>query len=139
MLSGAELTRRAMQELNVETPTELARSLGLGYSGPRSVRRWLSGQNDPDYDTTWLLLAAAGLLRTQPAARGRAGRKADRQADGPPESLEAAVAALAKGLEFQTHQLQMHLERLQASFQELLERSTSETTPQTAPRQHKSA
>jgi hypothetical protein len=62
-MSAAELVRAAMTATGSSSPTELARAIGLqGYSSPRNIKRWLDGENDPDFHATLQLLEAAGML-----------------------------------------------------------------------------
>ncbi len=53
-----------MERLDCETPADLARKLGLtAYESPKRVKRWLDGENEPDYKATMAILEALGLLR----------------------------------------------------------------------------
>lgn len=61
-LPAPEFVRRVMQALNCEGPTDLVRILDLGPHGYPRVHRWLSGQNEPDYEATMLMLEKAGWL-----------------------------------------------------------------------------
>lgn len=55
-----------MKGVGVESPTDLARAIGLtDYSAPRNITRWLDGENAPGYEATILLLRAAGYLRDE--------------------------------------------------------------------------
>lgn len=50
--------------LGVSTPTELAKAIKLeGYNSPQRVRRWMEGNNAPDYEGTMLMLEATGWLK----------------------------------------------------------------------------
>jgi len=64
-----DLVRAAMAATGTETATDLARTLRMtSYSAPRNIKRWLDGVAQPDFEATLLLLDAAGLLASTPAA-----------------------------------------------------------------------
>lgn len=80
-MTGQELTALAWRAVgSPEKPVEFARALGLeGDSRAQRVKRWRSGENEPDYEGTIKMLAAAGLLReeadlTAPPPANRLGR-----------------------------------------------------------------
>lgn len=55
-----------MEASGATTPTELARAIGMtGYSAPQRAKRWIDGSNEPDFEGTVLLLAAAGMLNIE--------------------------------------------------------------------------
>jgi len=63
IIAADELVRLAMKKLDCETPGELARKLGLSpYDSPKRVRRWLDGENEPDYEATMTILNRMGAL-----------------------------------------------------------------------------
>lgn len=53
-----------------KTPTQFAQRLDLGQWGAQKVKRWLEGENEPEYEATIALLELAGWLNVgggQPA------------------------------------------------------------------------
>jgi len=63
IIEADDLVRLAMDRLECETPGELARELGLEpYDSPKRVRRWLDGENEPDYKATMTILDRIGAL-----------------------------------------------------------------------------
>lgn len=63
IIAADELVRLAMKKLGCETPGELARKLDLRpYDSPKRVRRWLDGENEPDYEATMTILYRIGAL-----------------------------------------------------------------------------
>ena len=64
VIPAADLVRLAMERLGCATPGELARELGLEpYDSPKRVRRWLDGENEPDYKATMTILERIGALK----------------------------------------------------------------------------
>lgn len=64
IIAAADLVRLAMERLECDTPGELARKLDLKpYDSPKRVRRWLDGENEPDYEATMTILERMGALR----------------------------------------------------------------------------
>jgi hypothetical protein len=55
-LPAQELVRLAMYRLDAKGNSDLARMLGLGVHGDQRVRRWLDGENEPEYKATMKLL-----------------------------------------------------------------------------------
>lgn len=63
IIAASDLVRLAMDRLDCETPGELARKLDLTpYDSPKRVRRWLDGENEPDYEATMTILDRIGAL-----------------------------------------------------------------------------
>jgi DNA-binding transcriptional ArsR family regulator len=58
-----------MDAVGAKTATEFARALGLDLNSPRTVRRWLDGHNEPDYQNTMKILRAAGMLKSADGPR----------------------------------------------------------------------
>lgn len=57
-------TRRGIDPDSKSAPAALARELGYTtYNAPGKVKRWLKGENEPDYSGTMDLLALAGMLK----------------------------------------------------------------------------
>lgn len=85
-MEASQLVRLVMERMKVETAGQVAAGLGLrGYGAPKKVSRWLSGENEPDYEATLLLLRAAGLLREKPTKLTAVSQRPD---------LEEAVVAV---------------------------------------------
>jgi hypothetical protein len=61
-VSAQELVELAMVRTGAVGYTDLARKLGLGVHGDQRVRRWLEGENEPDYVATMALLGVIGAL-----------------------------------------------------------------------------
>jgi hypothetical protein len=93
-IEAPELVRAAMTATGTATPTQLARALRMpSYSAPRNISRWLESVSKPDYDSTLLLLQAAGYL-TIPAARPAAAEAAgEARAEAAAAERRAARAA----------------------------------------------
>lgn len=86
-----------MRELDCEKPSDFARKLGFtSYASPRKIRRWLSGENEPDYASTLLLLSAVGMLRDEPAGKDEAARQPGLQELREDDRLEALRGAVAE-------------------------------------------
>lgn len=70
-MTSIELVRMAAKCRGIDpnsksAPAALARELGYAaYNAPQKVKRWLKGENEPDYSATLELLELAGLLRTE--------------------------------------------------------------------------
>jgi hypothetical protein len=89
---ASDFVAQVMAALGADGPTDLSRKLGLGESGPRRIKRWLEGVNEPDYEATMLMLERAGWLTSTPgAAAGPGGSTPD-----PLRALAEAVADLAR-------------------------------------------
>ena len=59
-----EIIDLAMRRTRAENARQLADALGMtDIDRARRVRRWLTGENQPSFRYTILLLEAAGLLR----------------------------------------------------------------------------
>lgn len=86
-----DLVRFVMQKTGLEKPSEIAKMLGLtSYSSPQRVTRWIAGENEPDFDATLALLAAAGWLNEEAL---RAGLQAQRAEDAKASAQEAEESA----------------------------------------------
>jgi len=65
VIAAQNLVRLAMTklELGEKDAAKLATRLGFtAYSSPQRVRRWLSGENEPDYEATLQLLDIVGAI-----------------------------------------------------------------------------
>lgn len=66
VIEADELVKLAMERIGSERPSDLARALRLeGYTSPRRVKRWLLGENEPDYSATLGLLGLVGALNEE--------------------------------------------------------------------------
>lgn len=100
------------RELNASTPTDLARAIKLpGYNAPQRVRRWMEGDNAPDYEGVMLMLEATGWFRLGAAVAGAT----------PDQAQALETAAVAAALE-ELAELQ---ERQDAVLERLITRATA--------------
>ena len=92
-----------MEATGAENARQLAQAIGFtGIDDDRRVRRWITGENTPDFAGTMALLSAAGLLRPR-AERGRAETPPLR--DAQTVRGDAAVLARLQSLEERVGQL----------------------------------
>lgn len=57
-----------MQELNCETPRDLARQVWPGnFDAPKRVQRWLDGENEPNYEAMVAMIRCVIRARAQRA------------------------------------------------------------------------
>ena len=67
-LPATEFVKTAMTALGYDgNPGGFSEELGLGAHGYQRVRRWLSGENEPDYEATVLIAEKCGWLHTDGA------------------------------------------------------------------------
>lgn len=102
--------------LNAATPTDLARAIKLpGYNAPQRVRRWMEGDNAPDYEGVMLMLEATGWFRLRNTSDGASPIQA------PGLDADALAAALEELVALQ--------EREDAVLEQLLARAAAQVQP----------
>jgi len=88
-MDAAVFVRAVMRQLGCDGPTDLANRLSLGVNSPRRIKRWLDGENEPDYEATMLMLEAAGWLNMAADAQEAAASSPDHL-----EQIAGAVKAI---------------------------------------------
>ena len=116
-LEAPDLVRAAMVATSSATPTDLARNLKMSsYSAPRNVKRWLDGETQPDYESTLLLIGAAGLLHPESGEP-----RASRLAETTLADVVSEIAALDRKIDVT---LAQRLESLEAAVRDLARQVT---------------
>lgn len=98
MIAAEDLVRLALAKLDLDErdAAKLAEQLGLTkYSSPQRVRRWIAGENEPDYELTIKLLDLVGAIKWE-ALGPRAAREAEAVRKGR-EAADRARAATDRG------------------------------------------
>lgn len=114
VIESKDLVALAMSARGIETPADLARALGLAsYSSPRRVKRWIEGENEPDYSSTVRLLDLAGMLRSEP---GETGVAAGLPALEDPRDLLAGLASVVAVSQSTNEAILERLERIELAL-----------------------
>jgi len=87
-LPADEFVEQVRLALGARNANDLTDKLGLGAARAQTVRRWLKGENEPDYGATMLMLKRVGWLQLPE----------DLAAAGPKDPLEAIAESVSQTL-----------------------------------------